>query len=80
MKNIFVLKSWHARAGNVLYGMVEDELVTIDVIEVVKDAEDTYIVETEDAFYALSPPANDERPFNFISKDEHDDQTDLQGR
>lgn len=77
IKNIAILKHWSYRHG-ILQGAVvghptytDGTLITAGPVEdVIKDAEDTYIVETATMFYALVPPADEDRPFNFTRKTE----------
>lgn len=75
IKGIAVIKNWSYRKG-ILYGevfghpRVQDgaQLNAGTVQDVVKEADDTYIVETEDMFYALVPPADKDRPFPFEAR------------
>jgi len=56
-KPIRVMHDWTYR-GSTLTGVIRGHLFDISsIIDVVKDSEDTYIIEVEDAFIVLQPPA-----------------------
>jgi hypothetical protein len=63
-KPVVVVTNWRYIDGS-LVGDSKQGTVCADVLDVLKEADDVYIVEAASTLYLLDPPSSVERPFRF---------------